>query len=137
MTDTEKKTEHRGRRTKLTRKIIKKICTLVEKGATYRASALACGISERAFYDWLSRGKEDKSGIYNQFLQSLNEASARWETEITTQLTSIIRDNKDGRVALEMLRRRNPSEWNIPERSEVATSGDMTFVVDLGGERDN
>lgn len=129
------KTEFRGRRSKLTRKIIKAISTKVRKGSNFRAAALSSGVGESTFYSWLARGREETSGLYREFVESLEASSAQVEVEISESLLDISTIKSDGRVALEFLRRRNPTDWNIPDRSEVTASGQMEFVVDLGQER--
>ncbi len=129
------KTEFRGRRSKLTRKIIKAISTKVRKGSNFRAAALSSGVGESTFYTWLARGREETSGLYREFVESLEASSAQVEVEISESLLDISTIKSDGRVALEFLRRRNPTDWNIPDRSEVTASGQMEFVVDLGQER--
>ena len=134
MEDLPIKKEWRGRRTKLTRKIIAHIAKQVRKGATYRAAALASGVSEAAFYNWIARGNKEDSGIYKEFVEALNASSAVVEIEITESIIETIKEKNDGRVGLEWLRRRRPEEWNIPERSEIAQTGALSFVVDLGGE---
>ena len=130
-----KKIEFRGRRSKLTRKIIKSISTKVRKGSNFRAAALSSGVGESTFYSWLARGREETSGLYREFLESLEASSAQVEVEISESLLDISTIKSDGRVALEFLRRRNPTDWNIPDRTEVSTSGQMEFVVDLGQGR--
>ena len=124
------KTEFRGRRSKLTRKIIKAISTKVRKGSNFRAAALSSGVGESTFYTWLARGREETSGLYREFVESLEASSAQVEVEISESLLDISTIKSDGRVALEFLRRRNPTDWNIPDRSEVTASGQMEFVVD-------
>ena len=117
------KIEFRGRRSKLTRKIIKSISTKVRKGSNFRAAALSSGVGESTFYTWLARGREETSGLYREFLESLEASSAQVEVEISESLLDISTIKSDGRVALEFLRRRNPTDWNIPDRTEVSTSG--------------
>ncbi len=129
-----KKTEFRGRRTKLTRKIIRSLSANVRKGATFKAAAASTGIAKQTLYNWIDRGNKETSGIYRELVDSLEANSARVEIEITESIVDIIREKGDGRVGLEWLRRRNPGDWNIPERSEVAQTGAVSFVVDLGGE---
>ena len=128
------KTEFRGRRSKLTRKIIKSIATKVRKGSNFRAAALSSGVGESTFYSWLERGRQESSGLYREFLESLEASKAQVEVEISESLLDISTIKSDGRVALEFLRRRNP-EWNIPDRTEVSASGQLEFVVDLGQEK--
>tara|TARA_X000000368_G_scaffold224505_1_gene177210 strand:+ start:271 stop:663 length:393 start_codon:yes stop_codon:yes gene_type:complete len=109
----------------------------VAKGATYRAAALSAGVSESAFYDWLSRGRKESSGIYQEFLESLNAASASVEARISERLVDIsLGDGAqlDGKIALEYLRRRRPEDWNIPVQQQLtgAQGGSLKFIVDLG-----
>ena len=130
-------TEFRGRKTKLNKRLVKTIASKVEKGSTYRAAALSSGVSESAFYDWISRGKKDKTGIYQEFLESLNAASASVENRIAQRLVDISTGegaSLDGKIALEYLRRRRPGEWNIPIQQQMTGSdgGALKFEVNLG-----
>tara|TARA_B100000686_G_C16118988_1_gene631661 strand:+ start:133 stop:561 length:429 start_codon:yes stop_codon:yes gene_type:complete len=134
METNEKKLEFRGRKGKLTRKMIKSIASKVRKGATFKAAALSSGISNQTLHKWIARGKTETSGIYRELVDTIEANSAQVEIEITESIVDIIREKGDGRVGLEFLRRRSPGEWNIPERSEVAQTGALSFVVDLGGE---
>ena len=60
-----------GRRTLLTAELQKDICAYIRAGAYDYAAAEACGISRRAFFEWLERGEgESKRGrarVYVQF----------------------------------------------------------------------
>lgn len=51
-----------GQRTKLTPELQDAICALIrDKGAYPSVAAVACGIAEATFYEWLARGRVNKS----------------------------------------------------------------------------
>lgn len=86
------------------------ICNYLKQGLYKRDSAILAGISEATFYRWL---EEDES------FESRVEASI---LEYKHSLIKIVNAcaEKDGRLALEVLRRRFPDIDAISERNEEA-----------------
>jgi len=80
-----------GRRTLLTAELQRDICAFIRAGAYDYAAAEACGISRRAFFEWLERGEgESKRGrapIYVQFTRAIRraQAEARVSAEVTVK----------------------------------------------------
>lgn len=75
-----------ARSTKLTPAVEDAICEAVKHGASYRAAALAAGVSERTLHAWRERGRAAKSGRFLQFLQRLEAAEAEGECIATKQV---------------------------------------------------
>jgi hypothetical protein len=76
-----------GRKTKLNRKIIDKICSGIEKGYSYKRALQEAGIPERTFYNWKKHAeiafeKGQLSGVLLQLIQSLEQAQDRWLLEL-------------------------------------------------------
>jgi hypothetical protein len=68
-----------GRKLKLTRGLIREICTLIKNGNFAEVACSACGIGKTTFYRWLQLGEEDRAGIYREFRDALEVASAKAE----------------------------------------------------------
>jgi transposase-like protein len=54
-----------ARPTKLTPELREKIAALVREGNYAGTAAVACGIAESTFYDWMRRGEGSKGGFAN------------------------------------------------------------------------
>lgn len=63
-----------SRPTKLTPEVQAAIAENVLHGATYRDSAEACGVSIATFNLWMQKGREQKSGVFRTFLDTIEEA---------------------------------------------------------------
>ena len=70
-----------GRPTKLTPQLQENICKYISKGNYFITACTAAGISNRAFYLWLERAKQEEddgleNGLYFQFMQAVKKAEA-------------------------------------------------------------
>jgi len=101
-------------------KIKENICNYIREGMFKKDSAIMAGISEATFYRWI---EEDES------FESLVEASVmEYKRTLIKNITNCA--EKDGRLALEVLKRRYPKEWG-----DNATT--LTNSQDLSKERKN
>jgi hypothetical protein len=109
-----------GRRTLLTAELQRDICAFVRAGAYDYAAAEACGISRRAFFEWLERGeRESKRGrapVYVQFARAIRraQAQARVSAEVTVKKV-------DPKWWLSRMHRERPDApgWNDTRSVEV------------------
>ena len=65
-----------GRKTKFTDKHRRKVLEATSLGCTREIVAKYAGISETTLYDWLSRGREAKSGQFADFFEAFQRAEA-------------------------------------------------------------
>lgn len=74
-----------GRPTKLTDELRKKLTCDVENGVNPVTAANNHGVSERLFYMWMARGREEEEGegdsSYIEFFQSIKKAQAEVKIE--------------------------------------------------------
>lgn len=63
-------------------KMVKALTDLLRAGAMIDAACSSVGISRTSFFDWMKRGREDKSGIYNEFADSVKKALADAENSL-------------------------------------------------------
>lgn len=118
----------RGRHSKLTKELIEKICKYIEIGVPFKYAALACGISERTFYNWLERGEREKQGIYFQFLQSIKEAEAKSVVRDIAIIEKAAQEGKWQAVAWR-LERRHPEFFARHEEMHIEHSGRIDIGV--------
>ena len=96
---------------KLTPEVQEQISDLIATGAVQKDAALAAGISESAYYDWLERGRRGETP-FSEFLESIKKAraSARVEAVRCVRLAW----KNDWRSAMTFLERRDPENWARP-----------------------
>ena len=115
-------------KSKLTPEAQKKICDLVERGNYAKTAALASGITEATFYNWMARGKEAKRGIYFEFFESIKRA----EAESEKKYLSVIQDAADSgtwQAAAWYLERRNHKEWGRKTQTEVTGKDGAPILI--------
>jgi transposase len=92
------------------------IYTFLKEGLCKRDAAIMAGISEATFYRWL---KEDES-----FESQIEAKILEFKRSLIKNLT--ICAKKDGRLALEILKRRFPDEWSDKYIQPKEDKGDDT-----------
>ena len=65
-----------GRPTKLTAEVQEQIVTAVQNGAYLETAAAYAGVSKQALFKWLKRGREQKRGLYRNFVDAVEKAMA-------------------------------------------------------------
>lgn len=85
----------------------------MRQGSYARAAAESVGVGESTLYHWLEEGEGDaKKGVASEkreFWEAFTRARAEGEVGLVADVRSMAK--KDGRLALEMLARRNPKQW--------------------------
>tara|TARA_Y100000590_G_C15587772_1_gene964823 strand:- start:232 stop:618 length:387 start_codon:yes stop_codon:yes gene_type:complete len=119
------------RPSKLTPEITKRIAAHVREGLPYASAAALEGVSERTFYDWMARGKEQSSGKFLQFSQCINRANAELHKELSEKF---LNDVRQGDVTAErFLARRFRTDWSEQRTHEITTpEGPISLSVSLG-----
>jgi hypothetical protein len=113
--------------TKFTAARRNRILEALRRGHYLKHAAALAGVGERTVHDWVSRGREAKSGAYRNFFLAVEEADA---TAIDSHL-EVIEKAEDPRVSLEFLGRRHPQEFAKVERQEVSGVGGEPIRVEL------
>lgn len=111
--------------------ITEAICSLLEHGCYPANAAGACGISQSTFANWLRYGAEwegtpvedvpEDRRVFVQFLEDATRAEHRGLTwhEQNVRVSAARSRDRDGRLSLEFLARRQPSVYS--KRIEVKT----------------
>ena len=106
-----------GRQTKLTPEIQEKIVAAIRAGNYAAVAAGYAGISERTFYSWLQRGREQTKGIYLQFLQAIKSAENESEVRAVAHIQKHMAEN--WQAAMTYLERKHPDRWGRRDRLKV------------------
>jgi hypothetical protein len=96
----------RGRRTKLTPTLQRRLCKIIAMPCTIRSACEATGTGEATFFEWLSRGEKGE-----QPFAEFTEAVMRARGDGKTKILRSIWDSDDVRVKLEALARIYPAEF--------------------------
>ena len=144
----------------MTKRIISDICFGIKKGFTVKYACCLAGISESAFYGWMNKGRNRKSGLFVEFVEEVEKAqehiksfNLRMVQELAKGYGPVtktqVRKDADGNVigttetteqglpslqALTwLLERRWPEEFG-PKRELAITNSDNPFEVGLFGQ---
>ena len=113
---------------KLNDNLISKLAGYVAGGNYYSTACYACGISERAFYEWLeladgdlSNGLDESNSLPMRLVQSLKNAEAEAEAERVARIRAA---GKKGNWLADMthLERRHPERWGRKDRINNSNS---------------
>jgi transposase len=129
----------------------KELLNLIVLGTPIRKAVTVVGVSEKTFYNWMSRGMAERErldndpnakpntteGVYLQFLQSCERA----RSEAIAKKVAVITQsgvNGDWRAAAWWLERQVPDEFGKTDRVEIGgTNGDAIKVqVEMGDLED-
>ena len=131
---------------KLNDDLISKLAGYVAEGNYYSTACYACGISERAFYEWLeladrdlSSGLDESSSLPMRLVQSLKNAEAEAEAERVARIRAA---GQKGNWLADMthLERRHPERWGRKDRlTQVGNTYNFNIeqaIIDAAGKFD-
>jgi transposase len=96
------------------------ILELLRQGVPQQAAAHRSGITEKSFYRWLERGRNEEKGPYHDFVLAVEAAHATAETALVLRIQTHSR--KDWRAAAFLLERRFPDRWREHRIVETQTT---------------
>lgn len=111
----------RGRRTKRTPEVEKRILDALRVGATQKDACAAAGISDQTFLNW-TRDSVD-------FLDAVMRAEAACAAVMAATIYEAAIKQKDWRAAESWLKRRRKDEWS--ERQEMTGSGGGALRIEI------
>lgn len=119
---------------KMTPRIIAKICDALAIGATYKSAAQYAGISECTFHNWMKKGRKARYGRFHDFVQDVEEAKGRAKIGA---LASIAKAAKDGdwKAAKWLLERREPEGYADHNRVKIDARFSDDQRVNISVER--
>lgn len=100
----------RGRPTKLTAAVQKRVCDAIKQGATYALAAQYAGIHRDTLNEWMKAGEEAESGSFSDFSDAVKAAEGQ---AAITWLRRIEKAASDGNwtAAAWKLERRYPQDY--------------------------
>ncbi len=116
-------------KSKLTPELQDKIGRNIRLGMSLKNAALAAGISESTFYDWLSKGEQATRGRYAEFSEYIKESKAIAEQRHVGIIVKAAVKG-DWKAAQFILERRFPEDWGRIDRLDI--SGKMKTEEDHG-----
>jgi len=126
----------KGRKTKLTPEIHKRITDIIQAGNYAKIAAFAAGINPDTYYEWLNRGKSDaakgKTTIFSDFSDAVTRAEAIAEAANVTLIRTAAQ-NGTWQAAGWFLERKHSDRWgrNDKLRQEITgKNGDALPVMD-------
>lgn len=112
-----KKKRSKGRRTKLTPEIQRRIVTAIQAGNYAKVAAEYAGIHVTTFYRWMHKGSAAKSGAYRDFYEAVRKA----EGEVEVRAVAILHKAMDNnwQAAFKFLERKFPERWGRRDHLSV------------------
>lgn len=125
----------RGRQTKLTPELSKKICDAIRAGNYASVAARYCGVGESTLAEWLARGRGTDSSrpvskIYQDFAQAVDEAEAGAEVAAVLHWRAAM--PKDWHASERWLDRRIPHRWGQAQADQARTGAFAGVQVNIG-----
>jgi hypothetical protein len=103
----------RGRKTKLTRKLIAPICERVKQRMTQKEIADFLGIDPKTFRNWRERGHSEEKGIYRELVDAMDHA----EAEMYSECVKVIQEGILGGAT--QITRKVKLENGMPVKTEI------------------
>lgn len=96
---------------KLTPQVEKLICDAIRAGNYQETAAAYAGISKNTFYEWLKKGRRDKTGrsVFAQFVVAVDKALA--DAEVRDVATIVSASAEQWQAAAWRLERKYPERW--------------------------
>lgn len=130
------------RPTKLTEERQERICKALQKGVSIEGACNLAGVSERVFYKWRKRGREELERVeeghancsvrkeeqrYVQFVQETTRAIGESEEYLVKSIREAAPETPN--AALRMLERRFPERWSKKQKIEHEGETEVNFNV--------
>lgn len=122
-----KRKRRRGARGKLNSKRAKKICEMLERGATLVMAAQAVGVSAATISKWYSRGCDEADGKYRQFVGMVQRAENKGLAAAASRIT-LAGENGIWTADAWMLERRRRADYGRNEMT-VNHTGQVNHAV--------
>lgn len=111
-----------GRPTELTPDVRDRIVNALRNGTSRRGACRLASISFPTFYRWLERAEnpdDPDHEWYAEFRNAAMQAEGEFENEALTVIRAGWMENP--KLAIEVLRRRHPQDWNVGVQRHVHT----------------
>jgi len=121
-----------GRPTKLNPEIQAKIVNLIKAGNYNEVACQAVGIHKDTFYFWMEKGRAAKSGIYSDFSDAIENASAVSEAHYLELIHKAAKeDTTKWQASAWFLERKFKKRWMRAENTIHSGDKDNPIQVDM------
>lgn len=117
---------------KLTDEMCDAICQNIKEHNTLKYSAQKEGITERTFWNWMSRGEEAKSGKYFQFFQAIKKAQEEAKSDIVKEIKG--HGKKNWQALAWLLERMYPKEFGRRENVKMEHKGKLKQEIKVDSD---
>lgn len=117
-----------GAPTKLTKELIERVVTYLQKGAYVETAAAAAGISKETFYHWLHQGANKESGLMRDFSDAVEKAQADSELR-DLEIIDKAAESGQWKASAWRLERRNYKRWGIKQTLEHISKDNETIEM--------
>jgi hypothetical protein len=117
-----------GRPTKLTKELQVKIVEAIEAGNYQEVAAQSVGICRTTYFDWMKKGKEQKTGIYVDFSDAIQKARASAEMSCVSIIQAASHDS--WQAAAWWLERTSPDRWGRTQREVERRIAELLKAVE-------
>ena len=115
-----------GRRCKLTPELQEKVCDVIRKGNYIEVACGYVGINAATYYNWMKKGRAEKSGKFLDFLNAVKKAEESAEVMYLDEIRKA--SSTSWQAAAWYLERKYPDRWGRKLRTEetnVPTTGEV------------
>ena len=116
-TSTTKPKRPNGRPPEINDAVVHKIVTAIRAGNYMETAATFAGIAKPTLYYWLKKGNKEKSGVYRDFLNSVNKALAEAEMRDVLNIDKAAGTGQ-WQASAWRLERKFPDRWGRKDRVE-------------------
>ena len=113
---------------KLTHEITTQICKYIETGVPAKHACQAVGITEKTYYEWINKGKTQKTGKYSKFSKSIKKAHSHHMAHNAAIIEKAAQNGK-WQASAWMLERRHPDEWGNRQYQKIEHSGKIDIEL--------
>lgn len=119
-----------SRKLKLTPELLAAIEQEIGDGNYVTTVCQAHGINRTSFYDWKNRGEKASSGLFRDFYEAVERATAKSEQKYVEVIKNAANDGT-WTAAAWWLERRYPDRWGKREKVDVTSGGKPIQPLDL------
>ncbi len=119
-----------ARPTKLNRKTIDAICVLIRDGNYPKIAALASGVIEGTFYNWIrdAKKKDKRYQLQRELVKAMALAEAESESAMVSRVSVVSMASDDSKHGIAFLERRFAKRWKKQEQHELTGSEGKPLV---------
>jgi hypothetical protein len=120
----------RGRPTKISRELVRRICGLLAKGSSIKSACIQVGLGERTYFDWQNRANANEEP-FARFFSAVTRTRAHYQQKLIEIVMRAA--HEDARHAEWLLERQFPNEFAPYDRRPVPVELPVQLkpVVDL------